>query len=151
MKIERILAPTDLSPDADEGVRLAAGFADACGAELVLLTVLSAAAIREKQHRPPPSGYIDGIFEEAAAEVMERFESLDTQLDAGHVRALVAEGVPEDAIVKTARAEDCDLIVMATHGRSGLNHFLVGSVTERVVRTADRPVVGFRPAARQAS
>ena len=59
-------------------------------------------------------------------------------------------GSPSLKIVETAEAEHVDLIVMATHGRTGLSHLMVGSVAERVVRTAPCPVLTIRPAAEKA-
>ena len=53
-------------------------------------------------------------------------------------------------IVETAEAEHVDLLVMATHGRTGLSHLLIGSVAERVVRTAPCPVLTIRPPAEKA-
>jgi nucleotide-binding universal stress UspA family protein len=52
--------------------------------------------------------------------------------------------VPHEVIVETAKARKADLIVMATHGRSGLTHLLMGSVTEKVVRSATCPVLTVR-------
>jgi nucleotide-binding universal stress UspA family protein len=62
----------------------------------------------------------------------------------------VVMGSPFRKIVETAEAEHMDLIVMATHGRTGLSHLLIGSVTERVVRTAPCPVLTIRPATEKA-
>jgi nucleotide-binding universal stress UspA family protein len=56
-------------------------------------------------------------------------------------------GTPYHKIVEVAAAEKVDLIVMATHGRTGLSHLVMGSVAERVVRMAPRPVLTIRPAA----
>ena len=61
------------------------------------------------------------------------------------VTRLVDMGVPYQKIVETATAEEVDLIVMATHGRTGLSHLLLGSVAERVVRLAPCPVLTIRP------
>jgi len=54
------------------------------------------------------------------------------------------DGVPEDAILDYADENGIDLLVMGTHGRSGLDRYLVGSVTERVIRRSDAPVVVVR-------
>jgi universal stress protein A len=59
----------------------------------------------------------------------------------------VVVGSPADEIVKVAAAEHVDLIVIATHGRTGLSHLVMGSVAERVVRTAPCPVMTIRPIA----
>jgi len=53
-------------------------------------------------------------------------------------------GEPHRVIVEYANEEDCDLVVMGTHGRTGLQRYLLGSVTEKVVRTCDVPVLTVR-------
>jgi nucleotide-binding universal stress UspA family protein len=61
---------------------------------------------------------------------------------------LVVEGTARDGIVAVAQSRHIDLIVMGTHGRTGLKHLMLGSVAEVVVRTADCPVVTVRGAAK---
>jgi universal stress protein A len=63
----------------------------------------------------------------------------------------VVVGVPYETILETAEAEKVDLIVMATHGRTGLSHLVLGSVAERIVRLAPCPVLTVRATALQAS
>ncbi|HUA35182.1 MAG TPA: universal stress protein [Candidatus Binataceae bacterium] len=58
---------------------------------------------------------------------------------------IIRSGDPAQEIVKAANDLDAELIVMATHGRTGIEHFLLGSVAERVVREAERPVLTVRP------
>jgi nucleotide-binding universal stress UspA family protein len=58
---------------------------------------------------------------------------------------LVAVGLPYRKIIDTAEAEQVDLIVMATAGRTGFSHLVMGSIAERVVRTATCPVLTIRP------
>lgn len=62
----------------------------------------------------------------------------------GVCEAEVARGQPADAIIQFAQERDVDLIVMGTHGRSGLQHVLLGSVAEKVVRHAPCPVLTVR-------
>jgi universal stress protein A len=61
----------------------------------------------------------------------------------------VVEGSPKAEIVRYARKQDIDLIVLATHGRTGLSHVLMGSVAESIVRTAPCPVLTVRPEGHQ--
>jgi nucleotide-binding universal stress UspA family protein len=61
------------------------------------------------------------------------------------VARLVAVGTPYRKIVETAEADHVDLIVMATAGRTGFSHLVLGSIAERVVRTASCPVLTMRP------
>ena len=69
------------------------------------------------------------------------------EAEAAHVDVtrLVELGVPYQRILETAKVEQVDLIVMATHGRAGLGHLVIGSVAERVVRLAPCPVLTIRP------
>jgi universal stress protein A len=75
---------------------------------------------------------------------------LDPQWSAGRkVIQAVLEGSPIVEIVRYARKQDIDLIVLSTHGRSGLDHVIMGSVAENVVRTAPCPVLTVRPTGHQ--
>ena len=61
------------------------------------------------------------------------------------VHGVVAKGVPFDQILRVAKRLRCDLIVLATHGRTGLRHVVMGSVAENVVRRASCPVLTVHP------
>ncbi|MBE7444528.1 MAG: universal stress protein [Planctomycetia bacterium] len=61
-----------------------------------------------------------------------------------HIQPIVEKGVPFVEIIKTARYNHIDLIIMGTHGRTGLEHILIGSVAERVIRSAPCPVLSIR-------
>jgi nucleotide-binding universal stress UspA family protein len=75
-------------------------------------------------------------------------EGQDAQVE---IMRRVLLGSPSRTILEVAEAEHVDLIVMATHGRSGFNHFMMGSVAERVVRLAPCPVLTIRPTAMRTS
>ncbi|MDH3690265.1 MAG: universal stress protein [Gammaproteobacteria bacterium] len=142
----RILAPTDFSSYSDEGLCLAADLAEKFGSEIVVLHVLTSEELKEKKSMPLPAGYLDTIFRETEQQAREHFEKV---LGSGkqdlQVRAVVASGDPFAEIIRKAREEQIDMIVLATHGRTGLSHVLVGSVAEKVVRMADCPVLTVRP------
>jgi nucleotide-binding universal stress UspA family protein len=80
-------------------------------------------------------------------EVADDLEPLLSELqEAGIASEYVVEpGIPEQVLVEVARRTRADLIAMGTHGRSGLSHFFLGSVAERVLRTAPCPVLTARP------
>ncbi len=80
------------------------------------------------------------LVEASEAAVAERAESL-----AADAEPVVLTGTPHTAITEYADREEIDLIVMGTHGRTGLDRLLLGSVAEKVVRTAETPVVTVRP------
>ena len=146
MQIRQILAPTDFSECSKQAVACAYELAQTFGAKLVLLHVVEEL----------PS-YIGFIPPAGAAMLLEDLES-QARLDlievlpeaeaAGvEVTRQVVMGSPAHEIVEVATAEKVDLIVIATHGRTGLSHLVMGSVAERVVRTALCPVMTIRPMA----
>jgi nucleotide-binding universal stress UspA family protein len=147
VEIRQILAPTDFSACSKQAVACAYELAQTFGAKLSLLHVLEEL----------PS-YIGFIPPRGAAEILEdlaRQARLDlTQLlpkaeDAKvEVSTHVVTGTPYLKIIEIAQKQKADLIVIATHGRTGLSRFAMGSVAERVVRLASCPVLTIRPIAR---
>jgi len=139
--IRRILFPTDFSEHADHAWPFALYFAQEFGAEVHLLHVVT----------PPPrliEGYSASFDPEqfTTALTAEANASMDRLLQAVQGRNLTFQreirvGVDFHEIINYARAHQIDLIVMATHGRTGLAHALVGSVAEKVVRKAPCPVL----------
>lgn len=77
--------------------------------------------------------------EHAVADVADRAERAGVT-----VTTTIERGIPHEEILAYADANDVDVIVMGTHGRTGLNRFLIGSVTEKVIRSADVPVLVIR-------
>lgn len=131
--VNRILLPTDFSPCSLHALRYAEELARRLGAELIVLHVDFALTIYDL----PDSG------EPTARHALDRAVELMRQHDF-KVRGICHHGFPADEIVKTAAAEHADLIVMGTHGRTGLKHALMGSVAESVVRKAACPVMTVR-------
>lgn len=146
-QFHRILAPTDFSPYSDEGLRFAADLAENFGSTLIVMHVLKPEELKEKKSRPLPAGYLDNIFKETGLEAEAHCRNILTsgQRDLP-IRAVITKGDPAVEIVRVAHEERCDIVVLATHGRTGLNHVMVGSIAERVVRTAACPVLTIRPA-----
>ena len=147
LRLTQILAPTDFSEHSDGALRHAAELARQFGAKLVLLHVVSNETLESisKAHVPPHP--VDKVYEDLDQETREQYANhvppevrkvLETEV-------LVLPGVPFQEILRVARIKEVDLIVMATHGRTGLSHALVGSVTEKVVRMAPCPVLSIRP------
>lgn len=139
---QRILAPTDRSAFSEKAVSYALALAKQCGAELHVLRVLADAdqAINEF----PVTGVID------PAEQSDDYHRWVAELvgDSGDVRRVESVQMGTDvpaAIVRYAQHNAIDLVVMATHGRTGLTHLLMGSVAEQVVRAARCPVLTLRP------
>jgi universal stress protein A len=146
-RYRRILWPTDFSRLADAALPHALGLAAAGRAELIVLHVISPLVVSGP---PPITGVawkrLDAEMRAAAKKelcrAVARVKADDPEL---HVRSLSAAGSPFEQIPRTAQRLRCDLIVLATHGRSGLKHFFLGSVAENVVRRAPCPVLTVRP------
>jgi nucleotide-binding universal stress UspA family protein len=143
-RVQRILAPTDFSPGAEPALQWATSLGAAFGAELVILTVLdlSLAGV--------PGLPTEFAAMPAAAELISRLRA-ETKTEMAKVAAeypkaktIVREGVPRTSIVDVAREVGADLIVMGTHGRTGLAHIFFGSVAEYVVRHSQIPVLTVR-------
>lgn len=140
----RILVPTDFSDLAAYAVRYAASIASHANARL---TVLYADTFL-----PPPHftyAQVTDIAESLEVSKSQAKEELDRYVQehvpAGlEVEAVVAEDLPVSAILDAAEQRDVDLIVMGTHGRSGLSRVMLGSVAERVLRETNRPVLTAR-------
>jgi nucleotide-binding universal stress UspA family protein len=149
-EFKKVLCPVDLSADAGSVAEEAASLARSLGAELVLVHVMAepAFAIGDPLLSPVESvGYtLPPLAEEYRVEMDRRLHRLGDRVrtQSLNVSTRLVRGSTHEAIVTTADAEHADLIVMSTHGRTGLQHLLLGSVTERVVRTAKVPVMTLR-------
>jgi len=144
LPVRRILFPTDFSEPADYAWSYALTFAQEFGAEVHLLHVVA----------PPPrlaEAYAVNFDPQKMVEslVAEATASMDQQVERAKGRALIFHrevrvGVDYREILDYGTKHDIDLIVMATHGRTGLAHVLLGSVAEKVVRKAACPVLTIK-------
>jgi len=141
--IRRILCATDFSGASKRAYEYAVELAAKLQAEVVVIHA----------YQIPAYTLPDGMVEvpvEVESNVRQRLEqqldefvrSVDTKGAA--VKAQLSDGVPYVEITHAARELKADLIVVGTHGRTGLAHLLLGSVAERVVRTSDVPVLTIR-------
>jgi nucleotide-binding universal stress UspA family protein len=142
---KRILVPTDFSAPSDAALECARSVATRFGASLHLLHVA------EDPYRAMYSAEvyvpeIEGLREEILDIALGRLKHRVTPQDVSelHTTTAAVVGTPASSIVEYAEAQDIDLIVMGTHGRGGMSHLLMGSVAERVVRTAPCPVLIVR-------
>jgi nucleotide-binding universal stress UspA family protein len=143
--LKRILVPTDFSKFSQNALNYAAAFAGKFEAELHLLHVVQnlALVIPEIISVEPP---VTPSIEQLTTAVQAAFDRIikENQLQNLNVKREVREGAPFYEIIQYARDAGIDLIVMGTHGHSGLVHVLLGSVTEKVVRKAPCPVLTVR-------
>jgi nucleotide-binding universal stress UspA family protein len=131
VRFRKILVPTDFSPTSDVALDYAREIAGRFGASLHLLHVL------EEQLMPGPFA-----FEEAKARLTRRMARREGDVAAASAQVVGGRGA--DTIIDYAEELGIDLIVMGTHGRTGLAHLLIGSVAERVLRSAPCPVLTVR-------
>lgn len=146
ISLNKILLPTDFSEYSEPARDFACSFVEKFGAELHLLHVLQdlvAMAPEPGMAFPPPGDYVKEL--QASAEQALSKRPGDALSGDYTVIREVRHGSPFLEIVRYAKEHDIDLIVMGTHGRSGLAHVLLGSVAEKVVRKAPCPVLTVRP------
>ena len=142
-RIQRIVVATDFSEIADQALDHAIDLAEQLGASVTLVHA----------YELPMYGFPDGalitsadmagrimaIAQEGLTASVERFRARGVPL-----RPVLRTGVPWEEINAVAADESADLIVVGTHGRRGLSRALLGSVAERLIRTATRPVLVVR-------
>jgi nucleotide-binding universal stress UspA family protein len=149
LEIKSILAPTDFSTHSERAVRYACQLAERLGATLHLLHVLS-----EILPAGPDPLLMPAMPAQYYKENEDRArETLGRLIDPGWgkpcaVVTTVRWGSPVESIVAYAFENRIDLITIATHGRTGLSHVLLGSVAEHIVREAPCPVLTIRDSAR---
>jgi nucleotide-binding universal stress UspA family protein len=144
MKLKSILVPVDFSPSAQKALHYALSFAEQFGATITVLNVVEPAVY------PTELGYIpveiDALHKTMNTSARERLAQLAQEQIPPRFRAntLVRIGRPYHEITTAARELNVDLIVIATHGYTGLKHVVLGSTAERVVRHAPCPVLTVR-------
>ena len=146
MKLARILVPTDLSPASLTALDYAAGLAQPFNAEVVVIFVVEPIV-----YATP--GDLYGAAADLGPVLQEQERSGRLQLQKLHarygkkiakLRVVQQTGTPYTTIAAAAKKLRADLIVMSTHGRTGLSHLFLGSVAEKIVRTSPCPVLTVR-------
>lgn len=139
--VKNILVPTDFSERSLDALAYAQNIAELTGARLALISVFQPAML------PVPLTTLALENDQALAATRTKLK----ELAATHgirpemlERTVVSQGAPWDEIVRAARTLKCDLIVIATHGHTGVTHAILGSTAERVIRHAHCPVLVVR-------
>lgn len=149
MSYQRIIIPLDGSELSEQALEAAYPLARAFRGELLLVGVLDLTAgmydvyaetLQPLNLRDQMEGLLARSLDQAVAKV---------EAEGLPVRRFLEVGIPHEEIAGVARREAADLIAMTTHGRRGLTHLLLGSVTEKVLRTAPCPVLVVRPTGEQ--
>ena len=143
MASQHFLVPIDFSECAGQALEYAINLGRGLRARLTLLHVIQSV----------PLGGVDmGVtlpytyLQDLEADIMQSMEACLARVTAAGLEGdiVVVHGVPFHEIVETAKAQRVDLIIIGTHGRTGLQHILLGSVAEKVVRLAPCPVLVAR-------
>ena len=144
-RLKRLIAPTDLSKLSGAGVRYALEIGLEQGCEIIVYHVIDVGEdwFGEDDRLNPGSALLpqqrqrlSEFLEETCGDLLEKVE----------VQQVVELRIPYRKIVEKAEAERADLIVISTHGRTGIDYMLVGSVTQKVVARASCRVLSIRPA-----
>ncbi|MFB6134511.1 MAG: universal stress protein [Halanaeroarchaeum sp.] len=138
---EHLLVPTDGSPESFVAIEEGADLAAALDAELTALYVVDTrdySTLPESKWRTIVEDLEaegERALEEATRRAQKRGVAIETRLD---------RGVPHESILQAGEEIGADLLVMSTHGRTGIDRFLLGSVTEKVIRSTTVPVLVIR-------
>jgi nucleotide-binding universal stress UspA family protein len=143
--IEKVLVPIDFSPASERAAQYGASLARRLSASLHLVHVLEPAAMVKgpfEFYEPPSREFLDQLYWNTRS----RLVALGSTLEGGFLRVSseVRHGTPAESICAATIDYGADLVVMSTHGRSGLSHLLMGSVAEQVIRTSRCPVLVLR-------
>ena len=143
MKMQRIIFPTDFSHTGDAALNMASALARDSGATLVIVHV-----------EEPPVAYgggemYYGMPDPPLDEIQRMLTDVKPQDSNIPYEHRLISGDPASAIARLAEEIDADLIVMGTHGRTGLSRLLMGSVAEAVVRRAPCPVLTYKHTAKE--
>jgi nucleotide-binding universal stress UspA family protein len=144
----KILHPTDFSESAAVAEAKAVELAKKLDAEVILLHV-AAELMLYSEGFPVGGPNVESVYASQRKWVADQLAGKVAAIAAAGIpaRFIIDEGVAYREIVKRAEAEGVDFIIMGTQGRTGLDRWLLGSVAERVVRSAACPVITVRPPA----
>jgi nucleotide-binding universal stress UspA family protein len=134
---KKILVPVDLSTRSEIGVAYAAMWAETTGAELVMMANVS---LPEREVLEEFAAREELTIEQAAEAAIHRIVVAHAP-NATISTVLRFENFPADAILDVAASEEVDLIVVASHGRSGMTRWMLGSVAEKIARNAEVPIL----------
>jgi universal stress protein A len=146
MPIKHILVPVDFSKDSLRALAYASNFAKLFDSDLAILHVIEPIYYATGADMYVTSPNVTLLLDEQrriSARQLARLEA-DLKKKGRRVRTVLKAGSPAQVIIATAKRARAELIIMATHGRTGLAHMLMGSVAEKVVRGARCPVLTVR-------
>ena len=145
-RLRRILHPTDFSRASGAAFKRAVAMAKADRAQLIIAHVMTPPSLALAGEGYVPPRLYEELEASARADAQKRLGALAARARKAGVRAtrLVLEGVPHERMARAARSKKVDLIVIGTHGRTGLARFFLGSVAARLIARAPCPVLTVR-------
>jgi len=142
ISLKKILCPIDHSDCSKEALKYAVSFAMKDEAKLLLLHIIDIRSFNEGLDAMSTQIPDEETLERLRAKLLDCIpEEIRDDMD---VEALVVQGIPFAEIIGTAKEKDIDMIVIGSHGRTGISHMMLGSVSEKVVRKAPCPVLTVR-------
>lgn len=143
-EFKNILFATDFSESSDYAFQYANALARKFGARLMIIHVINEPVDLRGFYVPHISfEKLEEEIEEGAKKMMDKFCRSHIR-DFENYETFIVPGIPYDEIIKKAEEQSADLIVLGTHGRTGLDHVLFGSTAEKVVRKSTVPVMTIR-------
>ncbi len=140
--IKKVLCPVDYSVCSQEAFKYAAHIARTESAKLYLVHVID---VRSFGHESPLDSDVPKPSEDAIRRIKEDLtKKAADEVEGVEIEPVVVVGVPVKVILSVAEERKVDMIVMGTHGRTGIPHVIIGSVAENVVRKAPCPVLTIR-------
>lgn len=137
---DNILLPTDGSEGMKAVIDHVGRLADIHDSTIHALYVANTASLSDL----PMESSWEGVSDALRKQGEQAIEVVDERIENREVKSTIVDGSPSTEITTYAKENDCDVIVMGTHGRSGVNRLLLGSVAERVVRSSTVPVLTIR-------
>jgi len=137
---KHLLCPVDFSESSRRALEWSSRFSKAVGAKLTVLHVVDTDLLSIGNLVAVPNA-----FDELRLRAEEAVAELEREVDLTHATVEIVDGVPEDVLVSAANRRNVDLLVMGTHGLSGFQKFLLGSVTEKVLHRAQVPLLSISP------
>ena len=136
---KKILVATDGSKSAEKAALHAINLASHCNAEIIGIYVVDVSAFINL----PETVVWDNVREMLHEEGKKALDFVKREAEGKNikVKTIIKEGSPSRAIVEASKEENADLIVVGTAGRTGLDRFLLGSISEKVLRTSEKPVL----------
>ena len=150
MNFRKILVPTDNSRNSKEAFKYAVDLAKKHDSTIDVLHVIDISCLEEAgrfetSYFKLPHGYGENLLEQGKAETDEFIKEAIGEDRGLRIERHIRKGNPFTEIMNFVKENGSDLIVMGTHGRTGLSHVLMGSITEKIVRKAPCPVLTVKP------